>query len=358
MPRLNRRRLLLAAAGASLPSPALARAHFDAVVGPGGFASVGEALTAAPANSNGWRIRIGEGRWREKLVIDKPNIALIGASRSASVIVHDDASRTPNPAGGTIGTGGSFTLAVRAPGFQARNLTIENSFDYNAAVANARGDQQAAGGLQAVALMLDVGADQTLIEACDLNGFQDTLYANRGLALFRRCRIAGTVDFIFGASRSLFQDCEIVTRPRPDAVGRVGWISAASTPRDQFYGLTFLQCRLTREAGVPDASVGLGRFWRPTRDYPDGRYGDPDAVGASAFIRCWMDAHIAPEGWDEMGYNARGGGRANLLPQDARPAEYDSSGPGASARAFQLTRAQARLYSQRLVLGDWRLRRL
>lgn len=355
---LDRRLFLASAAAAALPQSARAAGCCDATAGPGGFASIGAALAAAPANSRGWRIGIGEGRWREKLVIEKPNIALIGASRQGSVLTYDDASRTPNQSGGTIGTGGSFTLAVRAPGFQARNLTIENGFDYNSAVANAHGDQQAAGGLQAVALMLGDGADRTFVENCDLTGFQDTLYANRGLALFRNCRIAGTVDFIFGASRSLFRECEIVTRARPDAVGRVGWISAASTQRDQFYGLTFLECRLTREAGVPDGSVGLGRFWRPTTTFPDGRYGDPNAVGASVFLRCWMDRHIIAQGWDEMGYNAPGGGRSALTPEDARPAEFASTGPGASARAFQLTRQQARIYTPRRVLGEWRPERI
>src|SRR5262249_9083560 len=151
-------------------------------------------------------------------------------------------------------------------------------------------------------------------------------YANRGRALFRNCKITGTTDFIFGAGRALFEHCEIVSRMRQNVPqqGRWGWVSAASTLRSQIYGLTFSHCRLTHEPGVPPHSVGLGRFWRPTTDFPDGRYGNPDAAGASVFLHCWLGDHIIAEGWDPMGYNAKGGVRTQLTPQEARPGEYES----------------------------------
>ena len=134
-----------------------------------------------------------------------------------------------------------------------------------------------------------------------------------------------------------------------------GWVAVPSTPRRQPFGLTFLDCRLTREAQVPLASVALGRPWRPARDFPDGRHGDPDAVGAAAFIRCWMDDHISADGWDEMGYAAPNGTRVFLQPSEARFGEYGSTGPGAFAnrRRPQLTPRQAALYTPARVLEGW-----
>lgn len=347
---MDRRNFVLGAGAAA--GCATAPARYDAAAGSGGIAA---AIEAAPGDRP-WRILVPAGRWREKLIVAKPNVTLIGESRTAAVLTYDDAARTPGPDGRPIGTSGSFSVAVRAPNFAARNLTIENAFDYDgAARAAASGDQQAAGGMQAVALMLGEGADCASFENCDILGHQDTLFANAGRALFRNCRIAGTVDFIFGGARAYFDRCEIVSRARPDASDRAGWIAAPSTQASQDYGLVFESCRLMRESGVPDWSVGLARFWRPTRTWADGRrYGDPNAVGQVAFLRCWMDAHIIPQGFDPMGYNNQAGGRSLLTPEETRPGEFASSGPGAAPRGFQLTAEQARRFTQTLVLDGWR----
>lgn len=353
----NRRLFLLGAAATAWPAAAYAEQApiaADAIVGPGAHSSVGDAIAAAPANERPWSVLIMPGRWREKLSITRPNVALIGQDRDTCVLTYDDASRTPAADGHTVGTSGSFSVAVRAPGFSARSLTIENAFDYNAAAqAAAAGDQQAAGGLQAVALMLADGADRCWFEDCAITGHQDTLFTNAGRSYFHRCRIAGAVDFIFGAGRAYFSQCQIVSRERPDAQGRWGWVSAASTPRGQFFGLVFDHCTLTKEPGVPSHSVGLGRFWRPTRDFPDGRYGDPQAAGSTTFLYCWLGNHIIPEGWDAMGYNAQGGGRAMLTPEEARPAEFGSRGPGAHARAFLLQAQDVHLFDSSRVLSGW-----
>jgi pectinesterase len=358
--RVTRRGVVAATAALALaPGAAAKERRFEAWVGPprGGaasFASVGAALDAAPGDGRGALVRISAGRWREKLVVDKPNITLLGEGQAATLLSFDDASRTTGADGARLGTSGSFSLAVRAPGFSAMRLSIENAFDYDGAARAAVGDQQGAGGLQAVALMLGDGADRARFEDCAVLGRQDTLFANRGRAWFRRCRIAGTVDFVFGAGCALFERCEIVSRLRPDAVGRQGWIAAPSTQRAQEFGLVFTHCRLTKEAGVPAGSVGLGRFWRPTTTFANGRYGDPQAVGAATFLRCWMDDHIAANGWDAMGYNAKDGTRAALAPRDARPAEFASRGPGATPRPYQLSPAEAAHFSPARMMAGWR----
>ncbi len=69
-----------------------------------------------------------------------------------------------------------------------------------------------------------------------------------------------------------------------------------------------------------------------------------------------MDDHIVPEGWYPMGYNTKGGGRADLQPEDARFFEIDSTGPGAgpaSARRRILTGEQAKPFTPENVLDGW-----
>lgn len=320
------------------------------------YPSVSAALDAAPDNAvRAHRILVGRGRWREKLRIEKPNIALIGAHRSASVLCFDSAAGMPRPDGQPWGTWGCACLTVSAPGFHASNLSIENDFDYIGNLRAPRFENVGPNGAQAVALMLDAGSDRAVLERVDIIGHQDTLFAESGRSLFRNCRISGSVDFIFGAGQALLAHCEIVSRYRPGKQ-RQGYIAVPSTPETHSQGLVFWRCRLQRETAVPDASVALGRAWRPGRKFADGRYGDPAAIGSAMYLDCWMDAHIGPEGWDAMAYTARNGERVLLRPEQARLFEYNSSGPGAhrTANRRQLeSRAQAQ-NALRQVLSDWR----
>ena len=63
-------------------------AEWNAVVSPtpqaGEFSTIGQALDAAPQSGTPWRILIKEGRWHERLVIEKP-VTLIGESTAGTV---------------------------------------------------------------------------------------------------------------------------------------------------------------------------------------------------------------------------------------------------------------------------------
>ncbi|BDU15224.1 pectinesterase family protein [Lysobacter auxotrophicus] len=319
------------------------------------FASIGDALAAAPSNSaRPHRILITRGRWHEKLVIDKPNIHLIGEDRAGSVLTFDAAAGMARPDGEPWGTWGCASVTVRAPDFRAANLTIENAFDYVGNLATPKFEPVGPNAAQAVALMLDAGSDRASFERVDFIGHQDTLFADAGRSAFRDCRISGSVDFIFGGGNALFEQCELHSRFRPGKE-RQGYVAVPCTPSAQAYGLTFVRCRLTRDAEIPDGTVALGRAWRPGRTFPDGKYGDPDAVGAAVYLDCWMEAHIDARGWDEMGYTARDGRRVMLPPGDARLFEHASRGPGAhrSDSRRLLTNERARAYSRERVLDGW-----
>lgn len=349
---MTRRRAIAAAVALPIAGCATRGAGFDAVVG-----VTHDSLGAAVAAADGvrpFRVRVPRGRWRERIVVTRPHVHLIGEDRYASVVEFAAAAGHAGP-DGLFGTRGCATLTVRAPGFAAHNLTIANTFDYVGNLAKAEDDPTRLKDPQGVALMLDEGSDRALIEDVELSGHQDTLFIDRGLSLFRRCRIQGSVDFVFGAGRSVLQHCEIVSRFRPGKP-RQGYVAAPSTPAAQPFELVFHDCRLTKEREVPTSSVVLGRPWRPARQFDDGRYGDPAAVGNAAFIRCWMDDHLSADGWDEMGYTAKSGERVFLRPEEARLVEFESRGPGARAGARRrvLTKDEAARYSPQNVLDGWR----
>ena len=347
--------MIAGGAAAFAGSCASVRDRFDAVLGVT-HASLGAALASAPADGAlPYRVFVPRGHWRQKTIVARPNVHLIGEDRRDSVIAFDAAAGHLAADGTPFGTRGCATLTVRAPGFVARNLTIANTFDYVANLLKAEDDPTRLKDPQGVALMLDDGADRSLVEDVNLSGHQDTLFIDRGISLFRRCRIAGSVDFVFGAGRSALQACEIVSRYRPGKP-RQGYVAAPSTPRAQPFGLVFHDCRLTKEREVPASSVVLGRPWRPARQFDDGRYGDPDAVGNAAFIRCWMDDHLSPDGWDAMGYTAKSGERVFLRPDEARLVEHASRGPGARRGPARrvLNDDEAARYAVENVLDGWR----
>lgn len=337
---LDRRHMMLGGlACALLPAGAGGTVRYDAVVAPPlrrdipagrRFDSVAAAVAAAP-RAGGWRVWLARGDWVGQTVIDVPRVTLIGEDRQATRIVFTAAAGMIAPDDRRYGTYRTATLKVTAPGFAALDLTIANAFDGIAEMRKG-GDRLLSddpAGPQAVALMLADGSDGVRLERVDIHSHQDTFFPDAGRTRLRDCTISGSYDFIFGAGTAVFDDCQIRSRLRPDPRQVTGYIAAPSTLVGQDVGLVFRRCRLTRDAGVPDATVYLARPWRPSRQFPDGRYGNPDAVGMAAFVDCRMDAHIAPAGWTAMWYTDRNGDpRAMLQPEQARFGEYGSTGPG------------------------------
>ena len=325
------------------------------------FTSVQAAIESAPSTATKpYRIYLTAGDYYEKIVIAKPNIHLIGADRNSTRIYYDAyAGQQSTDAGATKGqiwgTPGSATVIIRAANVQVQQLTIENTFNFLANDALASDDPQRIANTQAVALHLDNGSDRFLARDIRLLGYQDTLYVNSGRSWFDQSLIAGNVDFIFGKGNALFTDSEIKTLGRGKASDPHGYLVAPSTQITSEYGLTFINCRLTRVATVPDNSTPLGRPWHPTTQFADGRYADPNAIGKAVFINSWMDAHITRDGWHSMSGTAKDGNKIAFKPEDSRFFEYNNSGPGAeiNSKRRQLTAEEAKQYTRENILGDW-----
>jgi pectinesterase len=320
----------------------------DSSSGTATFHTLGAALTALPPNGVGRvSILIKNGRYREKLTVDRPYLTLVGESRDGAVLTYDAVADTPNPGGGTYGTRGSFTLRVVAPDFRAENLTIENSFDYMANVAKPDSDKTKLKNIQGVALMLDLGSDRATFVNVKILGNQDTLFPNSGRSYFYKSEIRGNVDFIFGAGQAVFDDCDIVSLDRGSKTTN-GYVTAASTDLGQPFGFLFVGSRLKKQSpAMAPNSVTLGRPWHP--------FANTRAIASVTFIDCWMDDHIGEKGWDRMSSVDSTGTRIWYEPVSARFAEFGTKGPGAVASATRrtLTAADARRITPSAVLGGW-----
>ena len=329
---------------------------WDAVVGdPAGlgdeaegarrFVTIGAALDAIPTERDGpYRVLVADGRYREKLTVTAPDVHLVGESRDGAVLTYDDAARTPGSDGEPVGTSGSATLTVTAPGFRAETLTIENAFDYPAAAA---AEDHSPSGAQAVAVRLAAGSDRAVFSEVTITGYQDTFFPDVGRAYVWRSLVSGHVDFIFGAGQVVFDESTILSRDRAEK-SPTGYVTAPSTRMGHPFGFLFLDCRFEKEPGVPAGSVGLGRPWHAGND--------PAANGSAVFVRTWMDDHVAADGYYPISGRTPGGERVwyDLEPA-SRFFEWGTTGPGAHVgpRRPHLTDAQTAQYTPDGVLAGW-----
>lgn len=295
--------------------------------GTGDYTAVQAAIDAVQANnSERVEIFIKDGIYKEVVTVpaNKPFIAMIGESAEGTVITYDNYSGKEKPTGGTYGTSGSASMFVNGSDFIAKNMTIENSFDESSVEAGAK---------QAVAL--NVRGDRQRFENVRFIGNQDTLLTNGGTQYFYRCYIEGDVDFIFGGSSAVFEECTIHSLDRGSSTNN-GYITAASTMITEPYGYLILNSKLTSDAAP--GTVWLGRPWHPG--------GNPDAIASVVYMNCEMGAHINPIGWTDMsGFSAA----------DARLYEYKNYGPGAAVTDTrrQLSDEEASGWTVENVLKGW-----
>ena len=285
--------------------------------GSGDFKSVQEAINAVPDfRKTTTTIFIKNGIYKEKLTLatSKTNVSFVGEERMKTILTYDDYASKKNRFGEEIGTTGSSSFYVFADDFSAANITFENS-----------------SGPVGQAVAVRISGDRVKFNNCRFLGFQDTLYpqGEKSRQYYKDCYIEGTVDFIFGWSTAVFDNCSIFCK-------KAGYVTAASTLETTPYGFVFMNCKITGDA--PINSFHLGRPWRPH--------------AKTVFINCFLDKHIKPEGWH------------NWSKPDAEKtayyAEYKSTGPGAnnSARvgwSHQLTDEEVKNFTIEKIFGDWKV---
>ncbi|HEY6124666.1 MAG TPA: pectinesterase family protein [Steroidobacteraceae bacterium] len=276
------------------------------------YQSVQAAVDALP--ESGGTIEIHSGMFREKLVIAKPNVKLVGLGKRPEhvVLVWGDSNKSAG------GTGKSTSVWASGDGFEAHNLTIQNDYHLNNAERS-----------QAVALRLT--ADRAVLTKVRLLGAQDTLYAaskspdSPSRQYFRDCYIEGHVDFIFGDAKAFFDRCHI-----HGIANEIVMITAQSKVKpEQDSGYVFDRCRITADADVKE--LWLGRAWRP--------------YATVVFLRTRIDAPLQPAGWREWTP-----GTTDTF-KTATYREYKSTGQGAShatrePSSKQLTKAETAAWSR------------
>jgi len=294
--------------------------------GSGNYTTVQAAINSLGSRSSSAKtIYIKNGNYKEVVTITSgvSNLTVIGESKDA-IIHYDNYNGKSNGMGGTYGTGGSASVFIKGSDITVSNVTLKNSFQ-----------EQGNSNEQAVAV--SATGNRIKFYNCNFLGNQDTLLCDGGTQYFYKCLIAGDVDFIFGRSQAVFEDCEIRALNRGSSNNN-GYLTAARTEASASYGFAFLNCNLTCESGTASNSVWLGRPWCPS--------GTSVNKPAVAYINCTMGAHIKRDGWTLM---------SGVSPSHGRFYEYSSSGSGAAINSSrpQLTQSQAANYTKSNVFGGW-----
>ncbi len=183
----------------------------------------------------------------------------------------------------------------------ALKITGNNNIFENLIIENRSGNPETKG--QEVAL--GIYGDNNLFLNCTFKSTQDTLFVGplpddlstryidflseeeryhegNTTNYFHNCQIEGTVDFIFGAGKAVFDRCELKTVY--DKRKETYVVAGAHSLKDDF-GFLFYECKFQKGKDVEDNSTYLARPWR---DY-----------SKNVFVNCTYDSHIKKEGFSD-----------------------------------------------------------
>ncbi|CAL4946318.1 unnamed protein product [Urochloa decumbens] len=266
------------------------------------YKTVREAVAAAPDYGEGmFVVRVKEGVYRETVSVpwEKTNVVLVGDGMGKTVITGDLNADTPG-----VSTFNTATVGVLGDGFMARDLTISNTAGPDAH--------------QAVAFRST--GDRTVLDTVELLGHQDTLYAHAMRQFYTRCRVTGTVDFVFGNSAALLHDTSLVVVPRqlrPEKGENDAVTAQGRTDPAQPTGIVLSRCAVNgsdeymamyREK--PEAHrVYLGRPWKE--------------YSRTVYVGCTLAEIVQPQGW--MAWSG------DFALKTLYYGEFDSAGPGGVA---------------------------
>ncbi|ESQ48970.1 hypothetical protein EUTSA_v10020407mg [Eutrema salsugineum] len=258
--------------------------------GSGKYRTISRALEDVPEKSEKRTIiYVKKGVYFENVKVEKKmwNVVVVGDGGSKSIV-----SGRLNNVDGTP-TFQSATFAVFGKGFMARDMGFINT----------AGPSKH----QAVALM--ASADLVAFYRCTMNAYQDTLYVHAQRQFYRECTIIGTVDFIFGNSASVLQNCKIL--PRRPMKGQKNTITAQGrTDPNQNTGISIHRCNISPLGDLTDVQTFLGRPWKN--------------FSTTVIMETFLHGFVDRKGWLPW--------TGDSAPETIFYGEYKNTGAGASTR--------------------------
>ncbi|VVB11270.1 unnamed protein product [Arabis nemorensis] len=236
--------------------------------GSGKFKTIAQALAMVPQNNKRkFVIHIKQGVYKEKVEVTKKmlNVMFVGDGPTKTIITGDIAFLPDR-----IGTYRTATVAVNGDYFMAKDIGFENT----------------AGAARHQAVALRVSADFAVFFNCRMDGYQDTLYVHTHRQFYRDCRISGTIDFVFGDAKAVFQNCEFVIR-RPMDNQQCIVTAQGRKDRRETTGIVIHNSRIIGDASYrPVKAKNRAFLGRPWKEF-----------SRTIIMNTEIDDVIDPEGW-------------------------------------------------------------
>lgn len=231
-------------------------------------------------------IHVKAGEYVENVVLSKSqwNVMIYGDGKAATVV----SGRRSNGTG--YATFVTATFVAMGKGFMARDISFKND----------------AGPQNNQAVAFRSGSDKSIFYRCSFESFQDTLYAHSNRQFYRECDVTGTVDFIFGNSASVFQDCKILPRkPLPNQFVTI--TAQGKTDPNQNTGISIQRCEMSPLDNLTSPTF-LGRPWKN--------------FSTTVILQTNIGGFLNPLGWLPW--------QASDPPSTISYGEYANSGPGSN----------------------------
>ncbi|KAF9588838.1 hypothetical protein IFM89_016450, partial [Coptis chinensis] len=225
-------------------------------------------------NTRRVKIFILPGVYSERVTVPKtkPYISFIGNQSTETVISWHSKASDRTSDGRETGTFNTATVDIESDYFCATGITVENTVE---AVPGGKG-------MQAVALR--IAGERSMFYRVNIVGSQDTLLDLSGAHYFYQCYIQGSIDFIFGNARSLYEECTL----HSTATGSGAIAASHRSSAVENTGFSFVKCTINGTG-----TIYLGRAW--------GRF------SRVVYSFCDLDGIINPSGWTDWGDPSRRG---------------------------------------------------
>ncbi|MBA0720414.1 hypothetical protein Golax_008036 [Gossypium laxum] len=235
--------------------------------GSGNYKTLGEAVAAAPDKSKTrYIIHVKKGTYKENVEIgaNKKNLMIVGDGMNSTII-----TGSLNVIDGST-TFKSATVAAVGDGFMAQDIWFQNT----------------AGPQKHQAVAIRVGADQSVINRCKIDAYQDTLYAHSNRQFYRDSYVTGTVDFIFGNAAVVFQNCKLVARKPMNSQSNMVTAQGRLDP-NQNTGTSIQNCNILASADLEPVKGSIKSYLgRPWKEY-----------SRTVVMQSYIGDHIDPSGW-------------------------------------------------------------
>ena len=242
-------------------------------------------------------IHIAPGIYREQVIINTPYITLVNDDVSSKDVTitwyygigysyysmgsdgryNEDNARSKTGKGEAKRWGGTVQLQSKASDFKAKNIIFENSFNRYITNDEIEDGVEVSGSTSITfertisadvrkrsaterAAAMTIDADRAEFYNCQFYSSQDTLYTGGKKGYFKKCKIEGNTDYIFGGGDYVFDQCRLSFYGYADK--SAGGVITAALEQTEIHGYLFYNCKVVAN---PDLMVGSGAFGRPWR---------------------------------------------------------------------------------------------